>query len=301
MSLFKIKINSYVKYKGVEYNVISPGEFLKDEKGYLLDQLSPKLQKMGRYRSVYLKKVYNLTEYDYYIIVMYLGNEDLIPICEYEGCNNKKQFNHLLATKKEPIFELGCCSKHTRILINRISGKRLVEEGRSPILKALAAPITEERRRKSRENALKQVSEGRHPWQKENRCSKIAGNPVVQHNMGFEDFIAFERDSYKAKGNLDDQCCLYITFLTDKEMFKIGVTNNLNNRAKYEYHGLKYVNPVSILDSTREIVSELEYSIKLHFKSFIVLGTETFSIKIYQEVVSYINSEIDKLNLDQRL
>ena len=48
MSLFKIKINNYVKYKGVEYNVISPGEFLKDEKGYLLDQLSPKLQKNGK-------------------------------------------------------------------------------------------------------------------------------------------------------------------------------------------------------------------------------------------------------------
>lgn len=51
-----------VKYKNKTYTVINPGDYLYDFKGYLLDQLDENLPRMGRYRSVYLIKTYNLTE-----------------------------------------------------------------------------------------------------------------------------------------------------------------------------------------------------------------------------------------------
>lgn len=295
--IIKENIKNLVNYKGIEYTVINPGEFLKDEKGYLIDQLNPSLPRMGRYRSVYLKNTYNLSEFDYYVIIMYLGDENLVPICEYEGCDSKKQFNHLLATKKEPVFELGCCSKHTRILTNRISGRRLIEEGRSPILKALATPITDNKREKHRQAALEQVKQGKHPWQKGNRSEKVIKTTSnFYSNMSLEEVIIFERESYLSRGNLNDTCCLYITFLSDTNKFKIGVTKNLHKRSSQIYHGLRYVNPISLLESTREKVANLEYSIKMEFKTFIILGTETFPMSIYEKVLFYISSEINKLS-----
>ena len=100
-----------VKYKNKTYTVINPGDYLYDSKGYLLDENLPR---MGRYRSVYLSKTYNLTEKDYYIILFCDGKEENLPICQLDGCNNYRQFNHLLPTKRIPILSKGCCENHTR-------------------------------------------------------------------------------------------------------------------------------------------------------------------------------------------
>ena len=60
-------------------------------------------------------------------------------------------------------------------------------------------------------------------------------------------------------------CYLYITDL-DNDRFKIGATKNLDNRAnKNRYHKMKYQKPKIIFISTRDIIADLEYDIKLKF------------------------------------
>lgn len=296
-----------IKYRDKIYEVINPGEILKDERGYLLDQLDSNLPKMGRYRGPYLFSKYGLTEFDYYVIVMFGGNLENLPRCEFENCNKYRQFNQILARTKEPIFEIGCCKEHTRILINRISGRRLAKEGKSPILKAINAPMTDERRENHRLAALKQVKEGRHPWQTLNRSKKILdAQETLKKNLlekGLEYKTAFntldeillnDKITYENRGDKLDTCYLYLTYLDNKpDVIKIGVTINMESRASAKYHGCKYVNYEILYTSTREIISNLEYVIKKNFMKDIILGTETFPLSLKEPILEFIKKQIE--------
>lgn len=312
-----------VTYNDKTYTVYNPGKLIKDDSDkYLLDQLNKNLPKMGRYRKVYLKTHYDLTEYDYYIIVVLSGDVNKLPKCEFEGCNNPKHFNQLVDIKKEPMFEIGCCKEHTRILTNRISGRRLVEQGISPIFKALAAPKTEETREKHRLAALKQVELGTHPWISKNRGDldekiKNSGNKLYKSWTSFMELkdldgnnldifdpekmkdinyvLTSERDSFKFRGNAEDICIFYVSFLSDETKFKVGATTNLKRRALMPYHGLKYVDPKPIYTSTRLVIADFEYEVKSKFIKRVVLGTETFPISIYQEVMEFVNTKVSFL------
>lgn len=296
-----------VTYKEKHYDVTNPGELLKDSKGYLLDQLDDKLPSMGRYRRQYLYTKYNLTELDYYIIVMLSGSEDNLPKCEFEGCECHKQFNSLLITAKEPIFEIGCCKEHTRILTNRISGRRLIAEGRSPIFKAIAAmKIDDAFREQRRQAALKQVANGKHPWQEGNRSKKILDAQEtlrnnLQHNSveystaskTLDDILLNDKITYENRGDENDICYLYITYLDNHpDLVKIGVTIDINSRTKTKYHGGHYINPRILYKSTRIIISNLEYEIKKNFKKDIKLGTESFSKTLENDIIKFIEEQI---------
>lgn len=296
-----------VNYRDKIYNVTNPGEILTDERGYILDQLDENLPKVGRYRGPYLFSKYGLTEFDYYIIVVFGGDFEKLPKCEFEGCDKYKQFNHLLNTKKEPIFELGCCKEHTRILINRISGRRLIEEGRSPIIKALSSPMTDERRMRHHNAALKQVKEGRHPWQSLNRSKKILeAQNTLKNNLlekGLEYKTAFnsldevllnDKITFENRGDKSDKCYLYITYLDNRpDVIKIGVTINIEVRKHAKYHNSRYINTKVLYESTRDIISNLEYSIKKNFMKDIVLGTETFPINLKDSILEFIKEQIN--------
>lgn len=178
---------------------------------------------------------------------------------------------------------------------------------------------TEEDRKKRSEQTLKQVREGRHPWTRENskdlrkRLIDEGKNPIVnmwrsrdslkyQPELNIYDsskmkdieyVLCSERDSYKYRGDINETCYFYITMLSDPDKFKIGVTTNIYNRSvKTRYHGIKYINPIIMYSGTREIVSDLEYVVKKQFIKKVVLGTETYSIKDYNDILEFIKYQI---------
>lgn len=308
-----------ITYKDKTYVVYNPGELLLDDRGYLIDQLNKSLPKMGRYRSVYLEKTYSLTERDYYIIVVCYGDENNLGKCQYPGCNNLRKFNRLLPTSKIPVVASCCCEKHIR----QFNGMNIVANQTIKFWQQQDYSLrrTPEAREASRQRALQQVKDGKHPWQKENskdlreRLIKEGKNPIINmwrdrdelqksnldiydpKKMKDIDYVLYsERESFAHRENPDDICYLYITDL-DNDRFKIGATKNLENRAKRNrYHGLQYINPRILYTSTRIIIAEFEYLIKKKFIHKVVLGTETYSKKDYDEILEFINDQIEIFN-----
>ena len=80
-----------VNYKGKSYNVTDPGKLIYSKTKFvdkehklpqILDQLD-NLCEIKRYRVKYLRNKYNITELDYYIIVVLEGDESKLPKCSY--------------------------------------------------------------------------------------------------------------------------------------------------------------------------------------------------------------------------
>lgn len=305
-----------IEYNGITYKVYNQGELLTDTKGYLLDQLNESLPRMGRYRSVYLKKKYNLSERDYYIIVMCDGKESNLPECQLEGCSNHAEFKGLTKTTRTPIIAKGCCESHTRA-INLLNTQK--KYGRSMWENSDRSYITDDYRQSKRDFALNQVKNGTHPWllknSKELRQKLIdeGKNPIVNmwkavdriksdldvydpSKMKDIEYVLFsEKESFKNKENPDDVCQFYIAKL-DNERFKIGVTKNIERRTnKNRYHGLKYQDPEVLYSSNRLEIAELEYLVKKTFIKKVVLGTETYSLKDFDEIIDFINKQIEIL------
>lgn len=315
---------SKVIYSNVEYTVYNPGELLLGDDGYLLDQLKEGVPRMGRYRRVYLKEKYNLTEEDYYLIVVCDGDRKNLPECQYEGCHERVKFNQLLPASKIPVLAKGCCDNHTRSVNFSLTKEKWGDKFLENLKNAdYSYRNTEEYREMHRQYALKQVEEGTHPWLRKNslefrrkaieegkntivnmwKAKKELNNPEKEAidiydpaKMRDIDYVLFsERESFKNRENITDICEFYVAFLDD-ERFKIGVTKNLINRAeKNRYHGLKYKNPISLYKNTRDIIADLEYLVKKTFIKRVALGTETFHMKDYDEIMSFIKEQIKLL------
>ena len=308
-----------VRYNNKEYFVKSPGVLLRNDKNYLLDQLHKDLPCMGRYRTEYLLNNYNLSEFDYYLIVMCLGDINNIPLCEYEGCNNHKKFNTLGITKKVPILSKGCCEKHSKNLARKDDWIRYNKIGKNPLENVDWSSIwTTERRIQASNRELEKVKNGTHPWLLKNskefreKLIEEGKNPIVNmwksrdeiispsldiydpKKMNDIDYVLFsEKESFKNRENKDDICQFYIAELDDNS-FKIGVTKDVENRIKKNrYHKMKYKNTKVLYESNRVEVAELEYKIKRKFIKKVKLGTESFSMNDYDEILEYINSLIN--------
>ena len=334
-----------IYYKEIEYTVYNPGEILRDDKGRLFDQLRPDLKSMGRYHTEYLKKTYNLSDYDYYLIVVHGGNEDNMPRCELIGCNKPKHFNLLGVNKRIPTLSTGCCTEHSIIIARKNNWVKWRSLGLNPAEDFGARPPkwSEERRREHSNNLKQLAKEGKHPWCKErsqefrrkaieegknhivnywNLVKQIKdynNDPTLEmleklnsfgiglHSCGGLDIfdpekmrdiryvLKSERESFKHRNNPEDICCFYITYLTD-DLFKIGISKNIQNRDKTTYHEkYKYHNTEVLFSGTRDQVADLEYNVKLKFFTKLALGTETFNRIHYTEIREYINLEISKI------
>lgn len=78
----------------------------------------------------------------------------------------------------------------------------------------------------------------------------------------------------------------------DSDMFKLGVTANMDSRIKRGYHGLKYENISILFKSTGEIIAEIEYKVKLEFKDYICFGNEGFFLNKKDIILNYIKELI---------
>ena len=310
-----------VNYNGIDYHVTNPGEIMFDEKGYLINQLNPNLPSFGRFWKENLKKSFNLSELDYYIIVMLQGDSTKIPKCQWDDCNEPCEFVGLnyKSEKYTDFFKKGCCTSHTlkirsRILMNeRYANGYIIPTSKDGFW-------TPERRKKVSEGVRRSVKEGTHPWllknSKEKRQKLIAEGKNKMVNMArlrskarkgefldifdpekmkdIEYVIYSERESFKYRidGTPEDTCYFYIAYL-EGDRFKVGVTKNYEKRFRQYYHGLQYKEPKIIHTALRFEIAEIEYKVKKQFIKKVVLGTETYSMNDFEEIMEYINNLIN--------
>lgn len=98
------------------------------------------------------------------------------------------------------------------------------------------------------------------------------------------------------KGNPNDTCYYYMVSFDESNIFKLGVTSNIDSRIKRGYHGLKYDKFSVLFKSTREVIAELEYKVKLEYKDYICFNNEGFSIEVKDKILSYIENLIKLYN-----
>lgn len=312
-----------IKYKDTIYNVTSPGEIIYDinivgKKGnplQILDQLD-NLSVIGRKsRKKYLKNKYNLTELDYYIIVVLEGDESRLPVCSYINpktkvkCNNPQKFRSL-APKRGNIFYDGC-EDHIINVAAQIKRRECYKKGITGLQKADRRSKTW--REKLRKHAIKQMQEGnsifspddirRSDIKKPTSNIKVSGYNKIfdelnidRNNAAIEDLILIDKKMFLNKGNLNDTCYYYVVFFDESNIFKLGVTSNIDSRIKRGYHGLKYDKFSVLFKSTREVIAELEYKVKLEYKDYICFNNEGFSIEVKDEILNYIENLIKFYN-----
>lgn len=305
-----------VSYKGKEYNVRNSGEILRNEKGYLMDQLSDDPNKcMGQKRKAYIRNVYGLSEEDYYIIVCLDGDPSRLQDCPYEGCTNKVKFGSLNGTDR--LFSRGCCEKHSRSLAERENNRIRVENGTHILLsqnrsghfikgKDYYSSVASER-------AIRQVNNGLHPWAGENGTrlfhKRVEEGSIFLFNTEFSSNLQKERISkgvhqfqdkeisikadrtiFLNKGDINDECYFYISKVKgDKDNFKIGVTSDPEYRMKF-HHMEEYESLEIKRTSDRTTIANLEYEVKLKFKDFTSKGTETFPNYMREEIENFIKT-----------
>jgi hypothetical protein len=305
-----------ILYKGISYSVTSPGELIYDgeDKKHILDQLN-NLSKVGNKRIKYLKDKYNLSELDYYIIVVLKGDESKLPKCSYvnpktkENCNEFKKFRSLIPTRGE-IFHDGC-ENHIANAAAQIKQREAYKKGITGLQKAdRKSKVWRDR---LREHALKQMRDGdsifspdnvrRKDIQKPISSIKISGYNDIFNELGIdrdntsiEELILVDKRMFLNKGESNDICYYYIVDFEDSNIFKLGVTSNIDSRVKRGYHGLKYKNLSILFESTREIIADLEYNIKMAFRDSICFGNEGFSINKKSEILNYIKNIINSIN-----
>lgn len=97
------------------------------------------------------------------------------------------------------------------------------------------------------------------------------------------------RTIFRMKGGKSDRCLFYLCNAKDDKI-KFGITRNLNGRITVNNwtnaYEVDFLNPIFKLKSTREIVSELEYKLKL----FLGDNHEFFSKDKLEGVLEFIKS-----------
>lgn len=309
-------MHKIINYKGIDWNVLNPGILMKDNRGYLIDQLDNR-NLPDRYLNSKISKRHGISPLDYYIIVVLEGDLNKLPVCEYNGCQNTCKFNNL---KSDNIFSRGCCESHTKSVSNRDNMIKATEFGRNGFQKFHKTGYfkSEEWRNNSRSRALDQIKNNRHPFSGENgsklnkkrimngthnfireigsrNSSILQKKRIIEGNHPFlipENNIKADRTIFLNKGNESDMCYFYIAEIEgDLDNFKIGVTIDPEYRSHF-HHMDRYSSIDIITSNTRKFIADLEYKVKLKFKEFSSKGTETFPNEMKTEVLDYINKLI---------
>lgn len=129
-----------VKFNGKDYLVYNPGIILRDGKK-VIDQLKDGITVMPKSLNIYIKKNYNLTPEEYYIIVALRGDNSIKGYCQYPGCGKKLDFVKIIQG-----YRVGCCSSHGHYL----QCIRNIDEGTNPIGGELGKKLREKLIREGR-------------------------------------------------------------------------------------------------------------------------------------------------------
>ena len=327
-----------VLYKGTIYKVTNPGQLvyskIKFVKGCssfkryeIVDQLNgcSELNYGGKGRVSYLKEKYGLTELEYYIIVVCLGDESKLPRCTYvnpytgEKCNEPRKFYSLCpgiykkTGNMRGIFHSGC-KEHANNAAVQIAQRENYKKGVTGLQKADRKSLVW--REKLSKSAKRQMETGNSIFSPDgirNKGLNSYVNYITKKNnkaydgkyedLSIDNCIFLDKLMYLKRGNPDDTCYYYITYFNENpNIFKLGVTVDLVHRTTTKYHGYSYKNYEILFTANRLTVAEFEYKVKMKFKNYITLGTESFSLEFKDEIFNYINKLIshynDKKNLD---
>ena len=317
-----------VKFKGKTYNVTNPGKLEFSKVSFaskkfnvyqIVDQLN-NLSEIKRNRVSYLKNKYGLTELEYYIIVVFEGDETRIPRCEYKDpktgiiCGKPRKFNTLVPYPKTNgsgefvtagIFRIGC-EEHVISASAQVKQRECYKKGITGLQKADRKSLIW--REKLRQHALKQMAEGNSLFSPDEirrpdiikpiSSVKISGYNEIcnelgidRNNCSIEDLIRIDKEMFLKKGNPEDTCYYYLTYLEGNDkVFKLGVTSNIDSRMNRGYQNYSYTELKVLYTSTRIKVADLEEKVKLEFKEHIILGNEGFDILILNKVIEFINN-----------
>lgn len=276
-------------------------------------------------RVKYLNTKYGLTELDYYIIVVCRGDITKLPVCTYvnpytgEKCNKPRKFRSLTpglyqrTGNRKGIFHDGC-EEHANSAAAQNSQKENYKKGVTGLQKADRK--SKVWREKLSQHAKKQMEEGKSIFSPDEIRDKnipswksTQANPSIdyynnianslgldEYNLSTENCILIDKLNYLRSGNPTDTCSYYITYFNENSnIFKLGVTKDLDKRVKTDYHGLSYKSPKILFTSDRTTIAEIEYQVKIKFKEFIILGNEAFNIEKEEEIIKYINELINKI------
>ena len=318
------KIIETVFYKGKSYTVTNPGELVyetvkrtRSGKSYdyrmVLDQLQG-LKHIGPYVKKYLQKNYNISELDYYIIVVLRGDINKLPKCSYVNPYNGKVCNKLAKFKGNfnekrhgaSLFYDGC---EDHVINASAQNKQKIAYAKGITGLQKADRSSKVWRNRLREHALKQMAEGnsifspdevRRPDIKKPISNiKISGYNLIAQELGvninsasIDELILIDKYNYLKKGDSKDTCYLYIAYLSDTDIVKVGVTTDTLSRFKRGYQGKVYVNLETLFTGSRIQVAELEYLVKMKFKDKICLGNEGFSKEVEKDIRLFIKEQI---------
>lgn len=323
-----------VRYKGKTYTVTNPGEIIysltktvsgcrHDMRPEIVDQLDNNKElvytQTRKSRRKYLEDKYGITELDYYIIVVCLGDESKLPRCSYQNpytgeiCNEIKKFRSLTPKKSQRtgnrlgIFHDGC-ENHCNRAAAQISQKDNYKKGVTGLQKA--DRTSKEWRKKLSDSAKRQILSGKSIFSPDDIRDKniksvkeFNTNPSIDFykltakrlgldidNLSIDNCILIDKENFLRKGSLNDNCFYYITtFKETSEYFKLGVSVDINKRSNKPYHGYTYDKCEVIFSSTRETIAEIEYQVKLKFKDLISLGNEAFRMTDKEIIMSFID------------
>lgn len=319
-----------ISYKGKTYHVTDPGKLIYSKtklvsRKYNLYQIVDQLDNLceiKKSRIKYLERKYGITELDYYIIVVLEGDETKLPKCGYvnpktkEVCDKPKKFYSLVPTiPGRGIFYIGC-KDHTINASAQVKQRICYKKHITGLQKADRRSRVW--REKLRQHALKQIAEGnsifspdeiRRPDIKKPISSiKISGYNklfsemnIDRDNCCIEDLIKIDKEMFLRKGNPDDTCYYYISYLENNDkVFKLGVTSNIDSRIDRGYNNCRYIKLRVLYTATRTTIAELEELVKLEFKDYIILGNEGFDISIEDKAIKFIDSLILKFKETNR-
>lgn len=310
-----------VRYKGKDYTVYNPGEIIKVGDKHsrliidqLLDGVTPMRLINKRSLSYYIELNYGITAEEYYIIVVFRGDDSKIPLCPIcgkripfssviRGYLNKtcrsKECAHILSEKKK--WEPGGAYERNHNLRSQISRRICKEQIKNGTHNFQNPDGTW----KSSEVQLKLSEEGRHHWLSENGYSEKARERNLEWNrLGINPFqsnfptLKADRNVFLSKGELTDKCYFYLAMWDeDNSSIKIGVTINLESRKNLKFKKSEkcYSDITEIYSDTRLVIAELEYQIKLHFYGKAVKGTETFPIEMKGEILEFAKGMYERI------
>lgn len=285
-----VNINLKVNRRGKPRNTIGylrnltckryPGRIIINDEKYCLDQLSEEDNVWFYKKDKYLMETYGITLQQYYNVCMY-GSVFRTPLCKY--CGNDLQFRELSYGYYPVCRNKECKSRY------RSEGDWLRTESMKEVHSKLFTKYNNEVKWKDKTKEDRRIINSK--WRNKNVYSKgltslvsktrrirnsiiNLSNKLIGKNLyhafrsswnksnAYLSISKFVKYSFLLKGNLDDVCYFYIATSNEGD-FKYGVTVDILERKRLG----NYRNIKCILKSTRLIVAELEYQVKINLKS----------------------------------
>lgn len=255
------------------------GKIVINDDKYCLDQISDEENIWFYRKESYLMETYGITLQQYYNLCMY-GSVFRTPLCKY--CGNELQFRELNYGYYPVCKDKQCKSRHRSEgewlrtdLMKSIASKNITRYNNEVKWKNKTKEEKYEITASWRSGRVKQydglniqVSRTRRIRNSiQNLANRLIGKNLYHsfRSSWRESYIGkakFVKYSFLLKGDLKDPCYFYIS-TTDSNEFKYGVTINSSERMRLG----NYKNIKIIFSSSRVIVAELEYQVKLNMKS----------------------------------